>query len=295
MGVAAGTLLLKNNSKTDGIIIGTANGGLEDCIKFLAQIVDYNEGTLTPTNFVQSTPNSVAGQLALADQNTGYNVTHVHAGLSFENALEDAALLFDQEEAETLLVGGLEEISDYNHQIDRRSGFFKTEATTSLTLIGSGTPGTVCGEGAVMFLLEKTPSLPQQVRILAVDQLSFVTESDVLAHFPRFLLNPGLNIDQVDGLILGYNGDAASDGLYREVASLFHPETPVFSFKNACGEYPTASAFAIWLGQQLLLGKNIPEGLVRSGNTEKRPRTLLIYNHFMQNQHAFILLQRIDR
>ena len=28
----------------NGIIIGTANGGMEDCIKFLNQIIDYEEG-----------------------------------------------------------------------------------------------------------------------------------------------------------------------------------------------------------------------------------------------------------
>ena len=62
MGVGAAVPLLKTNTAIDGIIIGTANGGMEDCIKFLNQIIDYDEGLLTPGNFVQSTPNAIAAQ-----------------------------------------------------------------------------------------------------------------------------------------------------------------------------------------------------------------------------------------
>ena len=61
MGVWTALSLLKEQAPVDGIVIGTGLGGMEDCIKFLNQIVDYDEGTLTPTNFVQSTPNALAG------------------------------------------------------------------------------------------------------------------------------------------------------------------------------------------------------------------------------------------
>jgi hypothetical protein len=45
------------------MIIATANGGMEDCVKFLNQIIEYNEGLLTPANFVQSTSNAAAARL----------------------------------------------------------------------------------------------------------------------------------------------------------------------------------------------------------------------------------------
>ena len=50
MGVGAALSLLQSKKSIDGIIIGTANGGMEDCIKFLNQIMEYEEGRLTPTN-----------------------------------------------------------------------------------------------------------------------------------------------------------------------------------------------------------------------------------------------------
>ena len=65
MGVGAALPLIKDSKNIDGIIIGTANGGMEDCIKFLNQIVQFEEGRLTPTNFVQSTPNAIAAQIGL--------------------------------------------------------------------------------------------------------------------------------------------------------------------------------------------------------------------------------------
>src|ERR1700744_2725255 len=54
MGVGASLPILAAFPLVDGFIIGTANAGMEDCIKFLNQIIQYEEGVLTPGNFVQS-------------------------------------------------------------------------------------------------------------------------------------------------------------------------------------------------------------------------------------------------
>ncbi len=290
MGVGAGVQILKEAPGVDGIIIGTANGGLEDCIKFLNQIVDYNEGTLTPTNFVQSTPNAIAGQLALIHQNTGYNITHVHGGLSFENALVDASLLFEQEQAETLLVGGIEEISEYNHNIDRISGVFKEQPGSSASLLASTSAGTVNGEGAVMFLLERNASQQGQVRIREVTTLSFPSPVQVEERLSEMLDRHGLETEAIDALVLGYNGDMHSAGWYDRIRDRFGAGTPVFSFKNACGEYPTASAFAVWLGHRVLTNQPVPAGLLFSGEKPAKPGNLLIYNHYREEEHSFILL-----
>ena len=86
MGVGTGMKLLLTN-KVDGILIGTANGGIEDSIVFLNQIHDFEEGRLTPTNFVQSTYNAIAGMIGMITANKGYNATHVHRGQAFENVV----------------------------------------------------------------------------------------------------------------------------------------------------------------------------------------------------------------
>ena len=157
MGIGAALPLMKRNTKTDGIIIGTANGGLENCINFLNQIVDYNEGMLTPTHFVQSTPNALAGQLALMDDNPGYNVTHVNGSLSFENALVDAELFFsEQEKPSSLLVGAVEEISDYNYNIDLQAGRYKKEQLSNQDLLNSSTKNGLSAEDVDALVLGKS-------------------------------------------------------------------------------------------------------------------------------------------
>ena len=104
--IGVGAALSIINQKPDGIIIGTANGGMEDCIKFLNQIIDYDEGMLTPGNFVQSTTNAIAGQLGLMSSNKGYNITHVHRALAFENAIIDADMLLKENPGCSYLLGG---------------------------------------------------------------------------------------------------------------------------------------------------------------------------------------------
>src|SRR5690606_9142933 len=134
----------------DGIIIGTANGGMEDCIKFLNQIIDYEEGMLTPGNFVQSTPNAIAAQMGLLGKNKGYNITHVHRGLAFENALLDAMMTIRENPGNNYLLRAVDEISAYRYNIDLLDGCFKKENITNADLYDTGSPGTIAGEGAAM-------------------------------------------------------------------------------------------------------------------------------------------------
>src|SRR5882757_6797431 len=118
MAVGAALPLLEDYPAPDGMIIATANGGMEDCLKFLNQILEYNEGLLTPGNFVQSTSNAAAAQIALVTKNHNYNITHVHRGLAFENALLDTIMLLKENPDSTFLLGAVDEISDFNYNID---------------------------------------------------------------------------------------------------------------------------------------------------------------------------------
>ena len=57
MGVGAALPLISESDSINGIIMGSANAGMDDCVKFLNQMVQYDEGQLTPGSFVQSTGN----------------------------------------------------------------------------------------------------------------------------------------------------------------------------------------------------------------------------------------------
>jgi len=287
IGIGAGMPLLQKHA-VDGIIIGSSDGGLEDCIKFLNQIVDYDEGTLTPTNFVQSTPNALAGHLALMVENKGYNITHVHKGLAFENSLLDALLLFQEGKAQSLLVGNVEEISNYNYNIELLAGQFKDEPVTSATLLASNTPGTVCGEGSAMFVLSASADRAL-AQIVDLNQYSGSSEKETMGMVDELLSRNQLSARDIDAIILGMNGDNRTDFWYQSVGRPFADSATVMTFKNLIGEYPTASAFAVYLSAHLLSGAPIPpQTLVKDAG--RTVRKVLVYNHFKGLQHSVILL-----
>jgi 3-oxoacyl-(acyl-carrier-protein) synthase len=290
IGIGAGMPLIKKNTDIDGIIIGTASGGLDDCIKFLNQIVEYDEGTLTPTNFVSSTPNSISGHLALMSKNTGYNNTHMGMGLAFESSILDAFLLFEEGEVSKLLIGNVEETSEHNHNIDTFAGHFKDVEIASTDLLNSNSKGSVRGEGAAMFVVSKHNE-NAICELVDVHQFTYPKEKGIEKRALEFLKKNNLSPTDIDGLVLGFSGDNRYDFWYTDLMQSF-PEANVYTYKNLIGEYPTASGFATWLGTQILNGKTIPNEAIYK-NTNRTPNNILIYNNYLGAQHGFILLEKV--
>lgn len=291
MGIGAALPLLARNEKPAGIIFGTANGGLEDCIKFLNQIVEYEEGVLTPTNFVQSTPNALAGQIALLSENQGYNITHVNGSLAFESAVLDAQLFFDEAtEPKSLLLGAVEEVSDYNYNIDRLGNRFKDEKLLNTELLESKTKGSYCGEGSTQFIVSNNPS-NSLAELVALKQCSSLEDSEISSFIADFLQENKLNPGDIDCILLGKNGDVYTDRLYDHVTELC-PNSAVAFFKKAVGEYRTASAFATYLGVRLLNGQALHCIEKKNGAETNVPNTVLIYNHFDAIRHSLLLLRK---
>ncbi|MCF0073804.1 beta-ketoacyl synthase chain length factor [Dyadobacter sp. CY261] len=289
MGVGAGLPLIQK-VHIEGIILGTANGGLEDCLKFLNQIVDYDEGTLTPTNFVQSTPNAVAGNLALMSKTTGYNTTHVHKGLAFEAALLDTMLLLEEKRGSQFLVGSIEEISDYNHNIDLLSGSFKTGHFTSENLLTLDSPGSANGEGSAMFIVNAERSGDTFAQVLDVFQSNNLTENELVPVVNGFLQRNNLKTSDIDAVIMGISGDNRSDHWYFNLQKALFEEANCYTYKNMAGDYPTGSAFATWMGAHVIAGRQVPEACVWAQKYTRTPKHILIYNHYKALQHGFILL-----
>lgn len=280
IGIGAAMPLIQRNSEINGIIVGSSEGGLEDCIKFLNQIITYDEGTLSPTNFVQSTPNGLAGNIALLTQNTCYNMTHVHKGHAFENALLDAFLLCKEEEPQTILVGNVEEISDYNFNIETLNNHYKKEETSSDTLLNSKTTGTVCGEGSCMFIM-KNKTDEYLAKIIDIDMITFPTEAEINSLILTVLERNNLKLTDIDILIEGRNGDSETDVWYDSINNLFNTIETI-TFKQLSGEFPTASAFALYLGINTIANK--------LHYYKKSAKYILLYNHYKGEQHSVILI-----
>lgn len=288
MGVGAAIPLLREYNPS-GIIIGTANGGMEDCIKFLNQIIEYEEGMLTPGNFVQSTTNAIAAQIGLMQGNKGYNITHVHRGLAFENALTDAWIQLNEHNGNSYLLGAVDEISSYHYNIEWLDGSYKMEAITQKNFYTGNTPGSIAGEGAVMFMVSKQ----QEDALLKVDDIHtwHQTDSTVpVSALHTFLGKNGLSVSDIDVLVSGENGDNRLTAYYLSVENIFPEETVVLRFKHICGEYATAASIALYFCCSINKHQVLPSGLVKKRGTGNTFRKMLIYNNYKGYQHSFMLV-----
>jgi 3-oxoacyl-[acyl-carrier-protein] synthase II len=276
MGVAAANdCLLQAGEKEPGAIVtGTAYGCLEDTDRFLQSMIQRREQALQPAPFIQSTHNTVGAQIALMLQCTRYNNTFVHRGASFENALLDAILLLSEGEAETVLAGAVDEITDTSHAILQRFGLYRHVPA---------------GEGAAFFLLAGQPSPTDLARLEGITTFYKPEDTKTIEKTLASFLDQ--HAAEPDLVILGANGDAANDDpgingaandeIYRQLAapgSVF-AGIKLLSYKQLCGEYPTSTAFAFWMAARLL----------KQGGH----RRILVYNHYLGIHHTAFLLSAV--
>lgn len=289
MGVGAAMPMLQNNPKPDGIIIGTTNSGKEDSVKFLNQIIEYDEGLLTPINFVQSTPNAVAAQIGLLTKNHGYNITHLHLGLAFEFAMTDADMMLKENPLTSYLLGAVDDISIYNYYFEDKGGWYKKEDVSNKTLYETNSPGSIAGEAAAMFLVNgnETGSIAKVHAIDALHQEDESITKEKLQDFIGKYLPAG---EKIDLMLTGENGDNRLLKYYSSCESVIKDDVTVARFKHMSGEYPTATAMGLWLCCDVLQNQYIPGHMIKNAAAKTRYKNVLIYNNYKGIQHSFILV-----
>ncbi|MGC4034528.1 MAG: beta-ketoacyl synthase chain length factor [Chitinophagaceae bacterium] len=286
MGVAAAMACLKEAgiNNPDAIITGTAYGCLADTESFLTKMVENKEELLTPTAFIQSTHNTVGAQVALMLKCHNYNNTFVHRGFSFENSLLDALTLMKEGEASNILVGGVDEITSISHAILSRFGLYKNHSTPSVEIYNDKERGTVAGEGAVFFLLSDQTSTEDYAELKSVYTFyKPLNQSTIEDQVNSFLVSQSLTVKDIDLVICGKNGDPGNDAIYHLLEQSLFNGKQMLGYKHLCGEYPTSTAFAVWYAANIL--KTGAENII-----EKKPKTVLIYNHYQQIHHSLYLL-----
>ena len=293
-GIVASAMAMKdaNVSTVDAIITGTGMGCIEDSEKFLKAIIDNKEEFLTPTSFIQSTHNTVGAQIALGLQCKAYNLTYVNASVSFESALMDAKLKIEEEEANTILVGGIDENADYTISLFKLAGFIKTESETPYKVLNSKTKGAVYGEGATFFVLENEKKTTTYAEILDVEIINRLDVDEVEVKIKSFLEANKLKISDIDAIVLGFNGDIEFDDYYKILSENSFKNLPQAYYKHLSGEYNTASAFGLWVGAKIIKTQEIPE-IIRVNNLEKPAyKTILLYNQYKGIDHSFTLISK---
>ncbi len=279
MGVAAASEALAHADlqSPDAIVTGTAYGCLADTDQFLTRLVEFKETLLSPTAFIQSTHNTVAAQIALMLKCHHYNNTYVHKGSSFEAALTDAISLLEEGDAQNVLVGAADEITEKSHAILKRFGLYKQHGE-SQALMQSNSKGTMAGDGAAFFVVGKEPdgALAQ----LAAFKNYYKTDKPANILIEDFLQEQGIALTDIDLLIAGNNGDIREDKHYDVLKPLMGADR-LTTFKQYCGEYPTASAFALWMATHI----------IKQGSFNNKPvKQLLVYNNYLLSYPTLYLL-----
>jgi 3-oxoacyl-[acyl-carrier-protein] synthase II len=291
MGVAAAQQCLSNAQveMPGAIVTGTAFGCLEDTYTFLGRIIEMDEEMLPPTAFIQSTHNTVGAQVALMLKCHAYNNTFVHKGVSFENALLDGVLLLKEGEADNVLVGGIDEMTDASFIVLTRLGLFKRQPVNNLELFKQPSKGTIGGEGVSFVLLTDKRSSENMAELVSLKTV-FKPDVPISEIIEAFLAKENLVTKDIDVVVTGKNGDIRNDASYVFIEDLF-VESTIVNYKHLCGEYPTASSFGLWVAANIVKQQSVPGVLVqRAAGSERKPKKLLFYNHYQNVYHSFMLL-----
>ena len=293
MGLTAAKIALKEAgiNQPDAIVTGTGEGCKQDTEKFLEAILNQDEYFLSPTNFIQSTHNTIGGQLALYLQCTGYNVTYTQNSASFESALIDAQLLFlEQPELNSVLVGGVDELSTKMTSFMRLDKQLKEQEISNSDLLKTNSSGTITSEGAHFFSISTEKSDRTYAELIDVSIFQTKTSEEVSEKILKVLQLNNLDIKDIDVVILGNNGDNRFDHFYHYLQNGLFSEKPQVAYKHLTGDYKTVSGYAFWLACKLFKTKTIPEIIKLNAVTCQNPKTILIYNQYLGDNHSIMIL-----
>jgi 3-oxoacyl-(acyl-carrier-protein) synthase len=295
MGVCTAIKCMRNASVAmpDAVITGTGLGCIEDTEKFLGSIFASEEKLLNPTPFIQSTHNTVAAAIALAIKCHNYNATYTSRGFSFESALQDAWLQLSENREARILVGGFDELTMNSYNITKRLGLWKNHPVNNLDLKDDHSRGGLPGEGVAFFMLSGTPGDNDLAKLRALRTFYKPFEQqEVENQMDHLLEEAGVKLSDISLIMLGKNGDAVSDKIYQRLMAGRYSRVPGAYFKHLCGEYDTASSFALWLSAIMLKNQLVPEITGLTGKLPGELNNIIIYNHLRGSYHAMYLLSR---
>ena len=281
MGIATAKFALKkgNIMMPDAIITGTGMGCLKDSEKFLKSIIENNEKFLSPTEFIQSTHNTVGSQIALNLKCKNYNMTYVHGSISFELALIDSQLLISENQANNILVGGIDEL-----------GGKIVDDTLVLENDNENGINVPLSEGSHFFTISSRKNANSLAILKGIEIYHKISKNDISNKLNLFLKKNKFN--KIDVIILGFNGDIW-DKYYKILTDNLFKNTPQVQYKNISGEFSTSSSFGLWLGLELIKKQNIPKEVSLNNIKSNKINTILLVNQFKGTQFSFVLIESI--
>lgn len=252
----------------DAIIAATAWGEVHQTEQFLNEYQQYQGQVLSPTAFIQSTHNSLAGQLALLQNNHGYNTTHTQRQVSFEMALLDALLLAQQSQLQTALLCAADVLTPLLQDW--------------LARLKCATPQRPIGEGAHSFVVARQPGPHTQGRILGVEVGVEATLAAQQAGLERLLEAAGWHFEDIEAVL--------TPRLPVSTPSWSCPCTTWLAYEPWCGHYPVQTAFALDLLLQAWQGTAVAKHLLGNAATARR----VVLHQDDSSSWAFVLVEQVD-
>ncbi|MCP9200467.1 beta-ketoacyl synthase chain length factor [Gramella sp. GC03-9] len=274
------------------IIIGTGQGCIQDTEKFMQSMIESEEGLLAPTSFIQSTHNTVGGQIALELNCNSYNMTYTQNSGSFESALLDSLMLINTGEETTVLVGGVDETSPAFTGFQVLDGQICKEQISGPDLLKKDTPGTMISESASFFVLDAKKQEKSYACVRDVCLKNRIQKQEPEQLILEFLKSNELDISEIDAVILGNNGDCRYDGYYSGIQEAIFSKTAQLAYKHLVGDNHSISAYAMWLGARIIAENRIPEAFQINHVTCDKIDKVLIYNQYLGKNHGLILLEK---
>ncbi len=294
MGIVASTIALNQAEveNPDAIITGTGLGCTIDSEKFVSAIIDNDEQFLTPTSFIQSTHNTVGGQVALNLKCKSYNFTYVNGAVSFESCLIDGQLMLDEGNAKNILVGGIDELAPYTTEVHKLIDHVKKEENiNTFSILNSQTKGAVFGEGANFFVLSDEKKESSYAKLIDTAVFAKINKENIDKKLADFLKKNKTEIEEIDAIILGKNGDVDFDTYYSEVENTFKNQ-PQIAYKHLSGEFFTASSFGFLVGCNLLRKGGLPKELFLNSIEKNTYKKILLFNQYRGKDFSFVLLEK---
>ena len=244
----------------DAIIVGTCMGCNVFTKKFLDNIISSKGGLISPTPFILSLHNTIAGQISLLLGNHNYNMTHTQNSLSFEQALIDGMLCI-KDEYSNVLVGAADEMENELYNINARLNTQDIHPT--------------CGASFFILSSEK----PNTAAINLTDVGSFGLMNDLPAIINDFINSNDLTADEIDLVLYSSSNEKAMNDL----SGIFN-YNKLFDYQKISGTYFTNSAFAMNYGVDILSQGKHPL-------FDKSIGRVLICNNLIPENMGLILLE----
>lgn len=269
MGIYTAHLALEeaNIQLPEAIITGTGLGCLVDSEKFLELLLDNEERYLTPTSFIQSTHNTVGGQVALHLGCKGYNFTYVHQNSSFESALLDGFLQVKAAEVANALIGGIDEVGKTTIINQQLAQLVNTAATVFETGINTA-------EGATFFVLDHEQTEKSYAELVDIH----IGNTSEAMPITSFLQQHNLTVEALDVVYVG-SCNLPVDQEYFD--AIYHScnHAEIVTYKEYVGHHHTASSFGLLLAAERM-------------KRDEQVQYILLYNQFQGKDCSFILLKR---